>query len=64
MTDYTLKFKTEAEATEVLDGYEGSVDTIGEIPDAVGWHVNTRGPKNAELEKFMIEVATPYRIWA
>ena len=64
MIDYTLKFKTETEATVILDGYESSVDIIGEIPNAIGWHVNVRGPENAKLEKFMIEVATPYRIWA
>lgn len=64
MSDYYLKFANEAEATAALDGYEGSIDIIGEIPDVTGWHVNVRGPESEALAAFAVEVATPYRIWA
>jgi len=61
--DLYLKFASEAEATEVLDMYSGSVDIIGLIEGSVGWHVNVRGPKSLELQAFAVEVATPVRVW-
>lgn len=64
MTDYTLKFKDEAQANKVLGGYEGSIDTIGVIDGATGWHVNVRGPQADELDAFVVEAATPTRVWA
>jgi hypothetical protein len=77
MTDLYLKFKDEAQATEALEGYEGSIDTIGVIYERTGgtdeepvmaalagWHVNVRGPESEALTPFAVEVATPCRVWA
>lgn len=64
MIDYYLKFASESEANKVLADVEDSIDVIGKIPNAVGWHVNVRGKENAALEKYVVEVATPYRVWA
>ena len=64
MIDYYLKFADEAEADKVLPSYEGAIDVIGLIPDVTGWHVNARCEENAFLEKYAVEVKTPYRIWA
>jgi len=77
MTDLHLKFTDEAQATEALDGYEGSIDTIGIIYKRAGgtdeepvmtalpgWHVNVRGPESEALTQFLVEVTTPIRVWA
>jgi hypothetical protein len=77
MTDLHLKFTDEAQATEALDGYEGSIDTIGIIYKRTGgtdeepvmtalpgWHVNVRGPESEALTQFSVEVNTPVRVWA
>jgi hypothetical protein len=77
MTDLHLKFTDEAQATEALDGYEGSIDTIGIIYKRTGgtdeepvmtalpgWHVNVRGPESEALTQFSVEVNTPIRVWA
>ncbi len=73
MTDYYLKFADEAEATTVLEGYEGSVDVIGVIyePDGEdnmkpidGWHINLRGETNENFDKYIVEITVPYRTWA
>jgi len=64
MTDYYLKFVSEEQAIRVLEGYQGSIDIIGEIPDATGWHVNVRGEPDKILSSYAVEVTTPYRIWA
>lgn len=77
MTDYTLKFKDEAEATEVLTDYAGSIDVIGIIRKRAGgtdeepvmtavpgWHVNVRGPELLKLNAYVVQVATPERVWA
>jgi hypothetical protein len=76
--DLYLKFPDEATASQVLEGYEGSVDVIGIIyrvdntdpenpiytPEE-GWHVNTRGPMNHILGAYSVEVPTnPRRVWA
>lgn len=63
MTDYYLKFKDEAEASALLENYEGSVDVIGEIEGQEGWHVNVRGPESEDLAKFSVEVRSPLRVW-
>ena len=75
--DMFLKFTDEAQATEALDGYEGSIDTIGIIYKRTGgtdeepvmtalqgWHVNVRGPESEALMQFSVEVNTPVRVWA
>lgn len=79
MTDYYLKFADEAEATNALDGYEGSIDIIGKIyisdgtvnaedvPNMQpidGWYVNIRGEENEAIAAYAIDVLTPYRSWA
>jgi hypothetical protein len=77
MTDLHLKFTDEAQATEALDGYEGSIDTIGIIYKRTGgtdeepvmtalpgWHVNVRGPDSKAFTQFSVEVITPIRVWA
>ena len=103
MTDYTLKFKDEAEANEVLfekyplkmdedlnvtETYDVSrypehvIDIIGTIykdtgvvatyngvdspimAAVPGWHVNVRGPETRAFEAYVVEVATPIRVWA
>ena len=77
MTDLHLKFTDEAQAAETLDGYEGSIDTIGIIYKRTGgtdeepvmtalpgWHVNVRGPESEALTQFSVEVNTPVRVWA
>lgn len=64
MTDYYLKFNSEAEATAALEGYEGAIDAIGQIPDVAGWHVNVRGPETPAFDKYGVVVDTPYRVWA
>ena len=75
--DLYLRFTDEAEATAALEGYEGSIDTIGIIYERTGgtdeepvmttipgWHVNVRGPESETLVPFTVDVATPYRVWA
>ena len=75
--DMFLKFTGETQATEALDGYEGSIDTIGIIYKRTGgtdeepvmtalqgWHVNVRGPESEALMQFSVEVNTPVRVWA
>ena len=103
MIDYTLKFKDEAEANEVLfekyplkmdedlnvtETYDVSryrehvIDIIGTIYKATGettivegleqpvmaavdgWHVNVRGPETDAFNAYVVEVATPTRVWA
>ena len=77
MTDLYLKFTDEAQATEALEGYEGSIDTIGVIYERtggtdeepvmtalLGWHVNVRGPQSDTLTPFAVQVSTPHRVWA
>jgi hypothetical protein len=77
MTDLYLKFTSEAQATTALEGYEGSVDTIGVIYERTGgtdeepvmtpiegWHVNVRGPESDKLTPFDIQVSSPHRVWA
>jgi hypothetical protein len=77
MIDMYLKFTSEAAATKALEGYDGSVDTIGVIYKRTGgtdeepvmtalsgWHVNVRGPESKLLAPFKVQVATPYRVWA
>jgi hypothetical protein len=77
MTDLHLKFTDEAQATKALEGYEGSIDTIGIIYKRTGgtdeepvmtalpgWHVNVRGPESEALMQFSVEVNTPVRVWA
>lgn len=76
MTDLHLKFTDEAQAAEALDGYEGSIDTIGIIYKRTGgtdeepvmtalqgWHVNVRGPETSILDGYKVDVATPVRVW-
>jgi len=77
--DLYLKFASEEEANQVLEGYPGSIDVIGVIWKPVGefdeeggqaaeaipgWHVNVRGQLLPELVSFSVEVATPARVWA
>ena len=75
--DLYLKFSDEAQSIEVLDGYEGSIDTIGVIYNVDntdpenpiytpqdGWHVNTRGPMPEELVPFEVFPVQPRRVWA
>jgi len=77
MTDLYLKFTSEVQATTALEGYEGSVDTIGVIYERTGgtdeepvmtalpgWHVNVRGPESDKLTPFAIQVSSPHRVWA
>ena len=77
MIDMYLKFTDETAATKALEGYKGSVDVIGVIYERTGgtddepvmtaipgWHVNVRGPESNSLAPFMVQVATPYRVWA
>ena len=64
--DLYLKFTSEEEANAVLEGYPGSIDVIGEIEGATGWHVNTRGQMLLDLMAFAVnpEPTTPMRVWA
>lgn len=75
--DMYLRFTDEAQASEVLEGYEGSVDVIGVIyttdntaPENPvvtpmdGWHVNTRGPLLSSLLPFSVVPTHPRRVWA
>ena len=77
MIDLYLKFTDEAQATQALEGYEGSIDTIGVIYERTGgtdeepvmtpiegWHVNVRGPQSDTLTPFAVQVSTPHRVWA
>jgi hypothetical protein len=77
MTDLYLKFTSEVQATAALEGYEGSIDTIGIIYKRTGgtdeepvmtpikgWHVNVRGPQSDTLTPFAVQVSTPHRVWA
>lgn len=75
--DLYLKFADEAQSTEVLAGYEGSIDIIGIIyrvdntdpenpiytPED-GWHVNTRGEMPEALVPFSVHPTHPRRVWA
>lgn len=62
--DLYLRFDDEKTSLDVLSGYEGSVDVIGEIEGVTGWYVNTRGPVTLTLQAFAVNVSTPYRVWA
>ena len=75
--DLYLKFTDEAQATQVLEGYTGSVDVIGVIYNVDntdpenpvstpqdGWHVNTRGEMPEALKTYVVEVDSPVRVWA
>lgn len=62
--DSYLKFTDEAQASEALEGYEGSIDIIGPIESIEGWHVNTRGPITPELQAFAVVPTNPRRTWA
>ena len=62
--DLFLKFADEAEASAALEGYEGSIDIIGEIDGVTGWHVNTRGPITEALQAFAVIPTNPRRVWA
>jgi hypothetical protein len=77
MIDLYLKFTSEVQATAALEGYEGSIDTIGIIYKRTGgtdeepvmtpikgWHVNVRGPQSDTLTPFAVQVSTPHRVWA
>lgn len=84
MTDLYLKAATEAAMNAALiaaglaydeDGVltpasHVSLDVIGPIPDAVGWHVNVRSydlteVQLAELEPVLVvPPQQPYRTWA
>jgi hypothetical protein len=77
MIDLYLKFTDESQATQALEGYEGSIDTIGVIYERTGgtdeepvmtalpgWHVNVRGPGSDKLTPFAIQVSSPHRVWA
>lgn len=67
--DHYLKFPTETEYTSIVFDNSGlSIDSIGEIPDVAGYHVNIRGEltedMQAQLALFLIDPPiTPYRIW-
>jgi hypothetical protein len=75
--DMYLKFTNEAQSTEVLAGYEGSIDIIGVIyrvndtdpenpiytPED-GWYVNTRGPMPEAFVPFEVFPVQPQRVWA
>jgi hypothetical protein len=75
--DLYLKFTDEAQATQVLEGYTGSVDVIGVIYNVDstdpenpvstpqdGWHVNTRGEMPEAFTPFAVHPVQPRRIWA
>jgi hypothetical protein len=62
--DLCLKFADEAQSLEVLEGYEGSIDVIGEIDGITGWHVNTRGPMPDEFIPYSVIPKQPLRVWA
>ena len=66
MTDSYLRFPDKDTADAVLQDYTGSIDIIGEIDGATGWHVNTRGEVTDEMANYALDPAptTPYRIWA
>ena len=48
----------------VAQRYTGSIDIIGEIEGATGWHVNTRGPMTEELKAFAVVPTNPRRVGA
>ena len=84
MTDLYLRAADEAEMNAVLidagvayddegvltPASDVSLDVIGPIPDAVGWHVNVRSydlteAQLAELQPVIIvPPEQPYRVWA
>jgi hypothetical protein len=75
--DMYLRFPDEAQATQVLEGYTGSVDVIGVIYNVDstdpenpvstpqdGWHVNTRGEMPEALQQYAVTPTNPRRVWA
>ena len=46
---------------KMLTSEEGSFPEMAAVP---GWHVNVRGPEDATLAEYHVEVATPVRAWA
>lgn len=62
--DLYLRFPDRQTADDVLQDYEGSIDIIGEIEGAQGWHVNVRGGEAPNLVKYEIRPETPMRVWA
>ena len=64
MEDLYLKFPDQQTAEEVLAGYEGNVDIIGAIENAIGYHVNIRGETVDSFKDFIISPPlTPIRAW-
>ena len=53
--------KIYAPTGKMIKTAEGEYPEMAAVP---GWHVNVRCEENADLEKYAVEVATPYRIWA
>jgi hypothetical protein len=76
--DLCLRFADKDEATAVLEGYDGNIDTIGiiykptgrlleespEMAPLTGWHVNVRGALLEKLLLYAVQVDTPFRVWA
>lgn len=46
---------------KLLTSEEGSFDEMAPVD---GWHVNVRGPEDATLAKYHVQVSTPVRGWA
>jgi hypothetical protein len=72
-TDYYLKFASEEEANNVLEGLEGySIDILGVLYDIVdevaipleGWHVNLRGAMTDAFDLYKVEPVVPRRVFA
>lgn len=68
MIDACLLFPSEAEATLAL--YDGetpkyaAIDMIGAIEGVEGYHANVRhGAEMPELAAWVVEPATPARVW-
>ena len=46
---------------KLLTSEEGSFPEMAPVD---GWHVNVRGPEDATLAKYHVQVNTPVRMWA
>jgi hypothetical protein len=46
---------------KIIKSAEGDHPEMVAIP---GWHVNVRCEEDVVLEKYAVEVLTPYRVWA
>ena len=73
MTSIFLRFPSETVAVSCMKGWYSqgwsapngmSIDVIGTIPGAVGFHINVIGELPEKAKGFAVEPKNPYRVFA